>query len=132
MEFKFDYEKLVELEFLTRILRNCPAPMVTFEAASTINKANKLLLAAAREHEAERTLIEERFEEAQDKEVALLEKKAAIKEIAKRKYTIELSQLSKSLFKDIDGEGKYISSYGQQTYSYREAFFGLLDTVISE
>lgn len=116
--------KLNDLEFLTRILRACP--QITFETANLINKTNANIVSAIAKYQEKGNLLSERYKEIQKTEGDTKDAIEALKTLNSEEFKVEVYQLKSELFKDISGEKEYPTQEGAKTFSYREAYFGLL------
>lgn len=128
MKKSYSIQKLNDLEFLTRILRTAKIP---FDTALTLHKNNLSIASGITQYKDEVGLLQERLK-ADDSEEAKKEFQEDATKLNKKEFEVDITMVQGDVFKDVEGEGKYLGNGTMETYSYREAYFLLLGEVISE
>lgn len=124
----YNIKTLNSIKFCTEVLRACP--QISFETANMINKNNLIVGAAISEYTKEAQLLQERIDS--NKELKVEEVQELIRNLNTKEYSVELSELGSELFKEITGEKEWDTEGGKRRFSYREAFFEILGSVIKE
>lgn len=115
--------KLNDIELLTRILR--ASPQISWEDSKSINKLNLKAVNAITSYQEEAKLLQERYEAAKEDEAAKELIKAELYKLNTKEYEVEAPL--KIQVNGLVGDKEYNTQEGVKIFSYKEAYFGLLN-----
>lgn len=119
----YTISQLNDIELLTRILR--ASPQISWDEAKSLNGLNFKASELIKKYQDVANLLEERYKAANDDVLVIEEIKKEITKLNSEKH--ELIDAIKIEATSLTGDKEYNTQMGVKSFSYREAYFGLLN-----